>query len=72
MPQHILSNIIKDSILKALEKDGTWLERYNATNELHVTSNALKEAPDNCNDVCLDDIRRVMELVLEVRYLLVR
>lgn len=68
LPQH-LSSDIKDVILKALEKDGTWLERYYVNNELHVTGDVVNEIPDSCDsdDVCGDDIKEAMDLVLTVR-----
>jgi hypothetical protein len=57
---------IKDNIFSALEKDETWLERYNTTNELHVNSITLKELPDICDSVDLDNVRKVTDIVTEV------
>ncbi|KAF8507495.1 trafficking protein particle complex subunit 10 [Gautieria morchelliformis] len=60
-----MTSDIKDPILKALENDGTWLERYNTTNELHVNSSALKELPDVCDSLGLDNVRKVIDIVVE-------
>lgn len=67
MPQH-LSTDIKDRILKALEKDGTWLDRYNVTRDLYVPSGALKDHPNVYDGDNLDDILKVTDMVVEVCY----
>ncbi|KAF8578950.1 hypothetical protein K439DRAFT_1360730 [Ramaria rubella] len=60
-----LSSEVKDCILKVLEKDGTWLDRYNATKELHVMGKPLPAASGIWDDERLDDIKQVTEAVVE-------
>lgn len=65
LPQHLLTDV-KDGILRALETDGTWVERYNATKEIDVSDDAVRELPENSDDKFPEDIRKVTDIVIEV------
>lgn len=65
LPQHLLTDV-KNGILRALEIDGTWVERYNATKEIDVSDGAFQELPENSDGKFPEDIRKVTDIVVEV------
>ena len=61
-PSDLAAEVV-ERVLKALESDGTWLERYNVTKQLHVQRHYLDKMSSGEN---ANDINRVLDVVVEV------
>ncbi|KAF8529300.1 trafficking protein particle complex subunit 10 [Hysterangium stoloniferum] len=59
---HYISDLVKEHILKALENDATWVERYNITRELRVLSSALPELSNTAENT---RVTKVVKMVIE-------